>query len=51
MTSSGWIIMFVSVLGVSTLLLWCILKVLKSPEEAEHLHGFEQATPDLVSED
>ncbi|NCG08177.1 MAG: hypothetical protein GWO81_01180 [Verrucomicrobia bacterium] len=51
MTSSGWIIMFVSVLGVSALLLWCIIKVLKSPEEAEHLHGFEKATPDLKPKD
>jgi heme/copper-type cytochrome/quinol oxidase subunit 2 len=51
MTSSGWIIMFISVLGVSALLLWCIIKVLKSPEEAEHLHGFEQETPDIEGSD
>ena len=51
MTTSGWIIMLVSVSGVSALMLWCILKVLRSPEEAEHLHGFEQDTPDMHSED
>lgn len=51
MTSSGWIIMFVSVLGVSALLLWCIIKVLKTPEDAEHLHGFEQETPDVAPRD
>ena len=51
MTSSGWIIMFVSVLGVSALLLWCIIKVLKTPEEAGHLHGFEQEPPDVTTED
>lgn len=51
MTSSGWIIMFVSVLGVSALLLWCIIKLLKTPEDLEHLHGFEQEPPDVTTED
>ncbi len=46
MTLSGWIIMALSVGSVSALLLWCILKVLRTPEETEHVHGFEQTPPD-----
>ena len=51
MTQCGWIIMFISVGSVTTLLLWCIFKVLSSKEEPEALHGFEQATPDIDSEE
>ena len=46
MTLSGWIIMALSVGSVSALLIWCILKVLRTPEEADHVHGFEQTPPD-----
>ena len=46
MTSSGWIIMILSVGAVSALLIWCVYKVLTIPEETEHIHGFEQETPD-----
>jgi hypothetical protein len=46
MTSSGWIILALSVGSVSLLFIWCIYKVLSTPHETEHIHGFEQATPD-----
>lgn len=50
MTNSGWIIMFLSVGSVSALLAWCVVKVFTTPEEAEHIHGFEQETPDARDE-
>jgi hypothetical protein len=49
MTSSGWIIMILSVGSVTTLLTWCVYKVLTIPEETEHVHGFEQEPPDTKS--
>ncbi|MGJ8653154.1 MAG: hypothetical protein ACSHX8_07760 [Opitutaceae bacterium] len=47
MTLYGWIIMALSVGSVSLLLIWCIVKVFTTPEESEHVHGFEQETPDI----
>ncbi len=47
MTSSGWIIMALSVGSVSALLAWCVYKVFTVPEESEHVHGFEQEPPDV----
>ncbi|MGZ0654067.1 hypothetical protein ACWPKS_00515 [Coraliomargarita sp. W4R72] len=38
--------MILSVGSVSTLLCWCIYKVVTTPDETEHIHGFEQETPD-----
>ena len=46
MTLSGWMILLLSVGSVSLLLAWCVFKVLTIPEETEHMHGFEQETPD-----
>jgi hypothetical protein len=46
MTTIGWLIMFISVGSVTLLLAWCVYKVLTIPKETEHLHGFEQETPD-----
>lgn len=46
MTISGCIIMTLSIGSVSFLLAWCIYKVFTIPEESEHVHGFEQETPD-----
>ena len=46
MSTGGWIIMTLSVGGVSTLFVWCIYKVLVTPGESEHVHGFEIETPD-----
>jgi hypothetical protein len=46
MNTGGWIIMILSVGTVSLLFGWCIWKVLKTPGEASHMHGFELETPD-----
>lgn len=46
MTAAGWFIMILSVGSVSALLVWCIYKVLSTPQETEHIHGFEQEPPD-----
>jgi hypothetical protein len=48
MTPGGWIIMLVSVGSVTALFLWCIWKVLTTPGESDHVHGFEIETPDEV---
>lgn len=38
--------MLISVGTVTALLVWCVYKVLTIPKETEHIHGFEQETPD-----
>jgi hypothetical protein len=47
MTLAGWFIMILSVSSVSLLLAWCIYKVVTTPEETDHIHGFEQEPPDV----
>ncbi len=42
--------MILSVGSVTLLLAWCVIKVLSIPEETEHMHGFEQETPDAREE-
>lgn len=46
MNSGGWTILILSVGTVSLLFAWCIYKVLSTPGETEHMHGFEIETPD-----
>ena len=46
MTIGGIITMVISVGGVSLLFGWCLYKVLSTPGETEHIHGFEFKTPD-----
>jgi hypothetical protein len=46
MTTTGWLIMILSVSSVSLLLAWCIFNVVTTPEETEHIHGFEKEVPD-----
>jgi hypothetical protein len=46
MTPLGWLIMAVSVGGVTTLFGWCIYRVVATPGSTDHLHGFEVETPD-----
>ncbi|MGE9295736.1 MAG: hypothetical protein ACQKBV_05555 [Puniceicoccales bacterium] len=47
MTPSGWLIMIVSVSAVCGLFAWCMWKVLSTPGESEHMHGFgTEKTPD-----
>lgn len=47
MNTGGWITLILSVGSVSFLFGWCIWKVLKTPGETGHLHGFEQDLPDI----
>jgi hypothetical protein len=47
MTIGGWIMLITSIGSVSGLFAWCIYKVLTIPRETEHVHGFEQQTPDV----
>ncbi len=42
--------MILSVGTVTTLFLWCIFRVLKTPGETEKVHGFEFETPDEEKE-
>jgi hypothetical protein len=50
MTLGGWIVMILSVGTVTGVFLWCLWKVLMTPEESEKLHGFSFETPDEKSE-
>ena len=46
MTTAGWIVMIFSTGTVSLLFIWCIYKIISTPGGTEHMHGFEQETPD-----
>jgi len=46
MNTGGWIILIVSVGTVCILFAWCLYKVLTTPEETEHLHGFDGDLPE-----
>lgn len=50
MTLGGWIVLVLSVGSVCTLFGWCIHKVMTTPGETEHMHGFEGKTPDEEDE-
>jgi hypothetical protein len=51
MTWGGWIVMIVSVGGVTGLLAWCICKVVATPGSTEHLHSqADIETPDIKEE-
>lgn len=47
MTTSGLIIMILSVGTVTVLWGWCLYKVLSQPAEADHLQPVELHTPDM----
>ncbi len=52
MTLSGWIIMALSVGGMTGLLTWCISKVLMTPGSTKHLHTQADIhSPDLDEDD
>ena len=50
MNSGGWIIMCLSIGTVVILFSWCLYKVLSTPGETEHMHGFDPDTPDKQEE-
>lgn len=48
MTHGGWIVMILSVGGMTGLLSWCVYKVLSTPGSTEHLHSQADIhTPDI----
>lgn len=47
MTTSGLLVMLVSVSTVTVLFAWCVYKVLTTPNETEKVHGVEFQTPDM----
>ena len=51
MTAAGWLILIVAVGGMTTLLIWCITKVMSTPGSEEHLHSqADIQTPDTREE-
>jgi len=46
MSLGGWMVMFLSVGSVTLLLVWCIWKLLTTPEDKDHLHGLDITPPD-----
>jgi len=49
MNFAGWIVMFVSIGTVSLIFFWSIYKVVSTPGETDHIHGFEKKPPDVNS--
>jgi len=47
MTTTGLLVMLISVGTVIFLFGWCIYKVLTTPNEVEKIHGVEFMTPDM----
>jgi hypothetical protein len=45
MTIGGWIMMVVAVGGVSSLLCWCVYKIVSTPGSSEHLHSQADIEP------
>jgi hypothetical protein len=39
MTAAGWISLLIGVGGISSLLFWCVLKIIRTPAPHEHLHS------------
>ena len=47
MTTSGWLVMLLSVGAVSCLFAVCLYLVFRSANRAERLHGLDSETPDV----
>ena len=47
MTTSGLLVMLLSVGTVVILFAWCVYKVLTTPNETEKIHSLEFETPDI----
>lgn len=39
MTAAGWMVMVLACVGFTGLLLWCIRRVVTTPEAPKHLHA------------
>ena len=51
MTLGGWIVMALSVGGVSALLAWCVYKVVAAPGSSTNLHSQAEIEPPDAKED
>lgn len=51
MTTGGWIVMILAVGGMTSLLTWCIYKVMSTPGSTEHLHSQADIEMPDVEED
>ena len=45
MSIGGWIIMTLAVTGMTSLLAWCIYKVVSTPGSSEHIHAQTDIDP------
>jgi len=45
MTAAGWIIMILGVTGITSLLAWCVYKVVSTPGSSEHIHAQSDIDP------
>ena len=50
MTTSGLLVMLLSVGTVTVLFGWCVFKVLTTPNETEKVHGVEFQMPDVMED-
>ncbi|MBK8095214.1 MAG: hypothetical protein IPK32_25400 [Verrucomicrobiaceae bacterium] len=50
MSSSGLLVMLLSVGTVVLLFGWCVYKVLTTPQESDTLHSLEFETPDIAQD-
>ena len=39
MTAAGWFVFIFAVTGMTGMLLWCVYKVVRTPDAEEHLHS------------
>ncbi len=46
MTPGGWITLLLSIGAVTSLFVWCIWKVVRTPNSVDSLHGFNLERPD-----
>lgn len=46
MTLAGWMVMGFAVTGMTTLLVWCVWKVISTPGSTEHLHSPADIDPE-----
>ncbi|MCC5829325.1 MAG: hypothetical protein JJU36_07740 [Phycisphaeraceae bacterium] len=51
MTMLGWLVMLVSVGGVTVFLLWCVIKVLSNRDTASHIHSTADIEPTDLDRD
>lgn len=51
MTAAGWVVMILAIGGMSSLLCWCVWKVISTPGATEHVHGQSNIEPDDLDQE